>query len=184
MPPILGQDPLDALHAAAQHRWLDAAVTALLAACDPWTLALVGLALYSWLEVEVPAVLRAAVPLALGLFAGAVLGQGARSLAAMPRPAGEGQGMPPLFLLGQALGGPMLPLATFSAYSLLVYGRRAAWALLLVLAAVSARALAGPHAALELAGGGALGALLGWTFYAAGRRLDPRGPLARRLRTP
>jgi membrane-associated phospholipid phosphatase len=177
MPPLFAQDPLDALHLATQHRWLDVAVTAVAVACEPWAVALLALAFFSYLEREVPAVLKAVLPLAVALAAGGVLVLVGRATWAAPRLAGSGQG---LALLRHVLPGRQaLAVGSLVAYSLLAYGRRGAPALVLAALGAAARILAGPHWAADLSGGGLAGAALAAAAYLATARLFPDGHLAR-----
>ncbi|BDG06743.1 hypothetical protein [Anaeromyxobacter oryzae] len=178
MPPFFPQPPLDALAPGAP-RWLDVALTAVTVACEPWALALIGVAVYSWLEREVPAVLKAAAPLVAALAAGGGLAFAARFAWAAPRLAGAGEGLAPL--LHRVLpGAQVVGLGVFVAYSLLAYGRRAAPAAIgLAGLGGAARVWASPHWVSDLAGGGAAGALLGAVAYLIAVRLFPEGHLAR-----
>ncbi|HTN50762.1 MAG TPA: hypothetical protein VML50_00040 [Anaeromyxobacter sp.] len=176
MPPLYAQDPLDAIHLAGQHRWVEVALAVLAVACEPWALGLLGLALYSWLERGIAEVLKAFLPLAGCLAASAVVAVAARVLWAAPRLAGQGGGFP---LLRQALpGGQLVAIWAFAAYTLLAYGRRAGSLVALLTAVIATRTLIGPHWAAA-AGGGAAGGLLGTAAYAAALRLAPHGHLAR-----
>lgn len=177
MPPLLAQDPLDALHQAGRLAWPDVAATAVAVGCEPWALALIALALYSWLEREVPAVLKAVLPLLVALAAGQALATATRVLWTAPRLAGAGQGVAPLLRL--LLGGHAVALGTFVAYSLLGYGRRAAGVLVVAVLGGAARVWAGPHWAADLAGGGLTGAALGALAYLVALRASPGGHLAR-----
>ncbi len=176
MPPLLAQDPLDALQRSGQLGWLDVAALVVAVACEPWALAAVALALYSWLEREVPSVLKAVVPLVLALVAGEALAVAGRGAWSAPRLAGSGQGAGPLLRL--LLGGHAVALGTFVCYSLLAYGRRALAVLGLAVLGGAARAFAGPHWLADLAGGGLAGAALGAVAYFATVRLFPEGHLA------
>jgi membrane-associated phospholipid phosphatase len=176
MPPLLAQDPLDALQRSGQLGWLDVAALGVAVACEPWALAIIALALYSWLEREVPSVLKAVVPLVLALVAGEALAAAGRGAWTAPRLAGAGQGAAPLLRL--LLGGHAVALGTFVSYSLLAYGRRAATVLGLAALGVAARIWAGPHWLGDLAGGGLAGAALGAAAYLATLRIFPAGHLA------
>jgi hypothetical protein len=178
MPPLYAQDPLEALHLATQHRWLDVVLTAIAVACEPLTVAFLALALYSFLEREVSAVVEAVLPLVAALAAGVGLAAAARVAWAAPRLAESGQGMG--ILLRHVLpGGQSVALGSLVGYSLLVYGRRGAPALGLAVLGVGARVLAGPHWAANLAGGGLAGAALGAVAYLAVLRAFPDGHVAR-----
>ena len=61
MPPLLAQDPLDALQRSGTLGWQQVFALAVAVACEPWALAVIAVALYSWLERGVPAVLKARV---------------------------------------------------------------------------------------------------------------------------
>ena len=61
MPPLLAQDPLDALQRSGTLGWQQVFALAVAVACEPWALAVIAVALYSWLERGVPAVLKAAI---------------------------------------------------------------------------------------------------------------------------
>jgi membrane-associated phospholipid phosphatase len=178
MPPLYAQDPLDALELAAQHRWLDVLALVVAVACEPWALALLGLALYAWLEREVPSVLKAVLPLAAALLGGALLAAGARLAWGGPRLLGAGEA-PSTGLQHLLPSGPALALATFVTYSLLVYRRRAAAVLVLLALGVGSRVVAGPHWAADLVGGGVVGGALGAGAWAAALRVFPEGPQAR-----
>ncbi len=176
MPPLLAQDPLDALQRSGQLGWPEVAALVVAVACEPWALAAIALALYSWLEREVPSVLKAVIPLAIALVAGEALAVAGRAAWSAPRLAGSGQGAWPLLRL--LLGGHAVALGTFVCYSLLAYGRRALAVLGLAALGSAARALAGPHWLADLAGGGVAGAALGAVAYLATIRLFPAGHLA------
>lgn len=177
MPPLLSQDPLDALHLALQSRWLDVPMTVLAVACEPWALVLVALALYAWLEGEVLAVLKVVAPLAIALVVAGGLAVAAHHAGAAPRPAWAGEGA--VGVLRRLLpGGQTVAVATFAAYSLLAYGRRAAGVLGLLALGGIARAYAGPHWAADVLAGGLAGGVLGWTAHAVAVRLHPDGHLA------
>lgn len=176
MPPLLAQDPLDALQRSGPLGWQQVAALVIAVACEPWALAVIAVALYSWLERGVPAVLKAALPLAMALLAGEALAVAGRAAWSAPRLAGAGQGAAPVLRL--LLGGSAVALGTFVAYSLLVYGRRAAAVLGLAALAVAARIWAGPHWVADLGGGGLAGALLGAVAYLATLRFFPSGHLA------
>ncbi len=176
MPPLLAQDPLDALQRSGQLAWPQLAALVVAVACEPWAIAVIALALYSWLEREVPAVLKAVVPLGIALVAGEALAVAGRGAWTAPRLAGEGQGAAPLLRL--LLGGHAVALGTFVTYSLLAYGRRAAGVLGLATLAAAARIWGGPHWLADLAGGGLAGAVLGATAYLATVRIFPAGHLA------
>jgi membrane-associated phospholipid phosphatase len=177
MPPLYAQDPLSAVQ-RGPWRWVDLAAALADVGGQTWVLALLALALYAWRESEVKDVLRVFLPLAAALAAAAVLGALGRHLGAVPRPAGAGHGLAS-FLRVAFPPGHAASVAAFAAYSLLAYGRRARAALLLAIAIVAARAVAGGHWAWDLAGGIAAGAALGGTAYLAVLRAFPAGHLAR-----
>jgi hypothetical protein len=176
VPPLLAQDPLDALQRSGSLGWQQVVALVIAVACEPWALAVVAVALYSWLERGVPAVVKAAIPLAVALLVGEALSAAGRGAWMAPRLAGAGQGAAPV--LRWLLGGSAAPLGTFVTYSLLVYGRRAAAVLGLAALGIAARIWAGPHWLAELGGGGLAGALLGSAVYLATLRLFPEGHLA------
>lgn len=176
MPPLLAQDPLDALQRSGQLAWPEVVALVVAVACEPWALAVIALALYSWLEREVPAVLEAVIPLALALLAGEALAGAGRAAWTAPRLAEAGPGAAPLLRL--LLGGHAVALGTFVGYSLLAYGRRAAPVLGLAALATAGRIWAGPHWLGDLAGGGLAGAALGAAAYLTTLRLFPAGHLA------
>jgi hypothetical protein len=179
MPPFFPQPPLDALAPAGAPRWLEVALTVVTVACEPWALALLGIALYSWLEREVPAVLKAAAPLVAALAAGGGLALLARHAWTAPRLAGAGEGLGPL--LHRLLpGAPVIGVGVFVAYTLLAYGRRAAPAAVAIAAlGGAARVWASPRWAPDLVAGAFAGALLGLLAWRVTLSLFPDGHLAR-----
>jgi hypothetical protein len=179
MPPFLPQAPLDALGASGAPRWVEVALAAVAVACEPWALALLGVALYSWLEREVRGVIAAAAPLGVALLAGSGLAAAAHAAWAAPRAAGAGEGLVPV-LHGLLPGAQILALATFVAWSLLVYRWRGFPALLLAAAGVAAQAHAGPRWAPDLAAGAVGGLVLAVAAYGVTLRMVPDGHLARR----
>jgi membrane-associated phospholipid phosphatase len=177
MLPLL-HDPLSAL-AGAEWGWLDVARALVEVACEPWAVALLALAACSFLERDVRSVLAAVAPLGASLAAAAALAAAARALGGVPRPvAGAGHAVGPL-LLRAFPSAQTAAVAAFAAFAALAYGRRARPAVLAALAVGIARALGGPHWAVELAASGLAGALLGAGAHRAALRLDHRGHLAR-----
>lgn len=176
MPPVLPQDPFEAVHRAVQARWLDVPMAVLAALLDLWVLALVALALCAWLERDVRSVLRAWAPLAivLGLEALALLLL--RDLWASPRPAadsGASSGaLAPVFRHGFPAG-TVLFAATFAAYTAARHGRRGLWVLAVAPAAVVSRIYAGPGWAPEALLGLPAGGLVGVAVGVAAARLPP-----------
>jgi membrane-associated phospholipid phosphatase len=179
MPPLYSQDPLSAVERGLAWRWMDLPIALLDAASEVWVVAFLALALFAWLEREVRDVLKAFLPLAIALAAAGGLAVVARSLGAVPRPAGgTARALAPL--LGRAFpSGQMGAVAAFATYALLAYGKRARAALLLAVAVATARAFSGAHWAADLAGGGLAGAALGGLAYRAALRIAPRGHLSR-----
>lgn len=178
MPPFLANDPVAAAR-GVEAGWLAVAAAVLQVASEGWALALVALALYSWLERGVPAVVKAFLPALLAIAGAHALGGLLDALSGVPRPVGAG-GAGPLDLLRRvgAPGGPVLAVAAFAAYSLAVYRRRGAAALLLALLASGAAIATGAPWPLVLAGM-ALGAAVGLATWAVVVRAFPRGHLAR-----
>lgn len=179
MPPLYSQDPLSAVERGLAWRWMDFPIALLDAASEVWVVAFLALALFAWLEREVRDVLKAFLPLAVALAAAGVLAIVARSLGAVPRPAG-GTARALAALASRAFPtGQMGAVAAFATYALLAYGRRARAALILAAAVATARAASGGHWVADLAGGGIAGAALGALAYRAALRLSPRGHLSR-----
>jgi hypothetical protein len=174
MPPVLPQDPFEAVHRALQARWLDVPMAVLAALVDLWVLALVALALYAWMERDVPSALRAWLPLAIVLGAEALTLVLLRDLWAAPRPLGEPGPAPgaiaPLLRHGFP-SGTVLFAATFAAYTTRRYGRRGLVVAPVALAAVASRIYAGPGWAPEVLLGLPAGAALGVTARAGAARL-------------
>jgi membrane-associated phospholipid phosphatase len=181
--PPLYQDPLSAVPGA----WsLGDVFRALVeVACQAWAVALIALAVYSFLERDVKGVLKAIAPLAIALAAAGGLALAARAVGGVPRPlAGAG---PLGALLRRAFPSEQsAAVAVFATYTALVYGRRALPVVFAALAAGLARALGGPHWALDVAAGGVAGAAIAAAAYGAALRLLPRGHLAalRAARSP
>jgi membrane-associated phospholipid phosphatase len=178
MPPVLSQDPFEAVHRAVQARWLDVPMAILSALADGWVLALVALAIYAWLEPDLGAVARAYLPLAaaLAVAAGAVFAL--RTAWTAPRPAGTAAApglLDPVLRHGFP-GGQALYAATFAAYTVRRYRRGGLFALAFPLAAGVARVYAGPAWPVEIAGGFAAGTALGLSAGWAAARLAPRLP--------
>ncbi len=182
MPPLYAHDPFLALHRALQSRWLDVPMAAASVACEGWVVWLVALAALSWLEEDVRGVVRAFVPLVVALALQAALVSALKGVWLTPRP---------LDLYGPSIVRSVLPAhgpsfpsghaataALLAAYAALAYGRRAAPLWLLALAVGVSRVYVGAHFVVDVAGGWALGALLGIAAYAAVLRLAPGGHLA------
>jgi hypothetical protein len=182
MPPFLPQASLDALGASGAPRWLEVALAAVAVACEPWALVLLGLALYSWLEREVRGVVAATAPLGAALLAGSGLAGAAHAAWAAPRAAGAGEGLAPV-LHDLLPGARILALATFVAWSLVVYRWRGFPALLLGVVGVAARVHAGPRWAPDVAAGAAGGLVLAVAVSGVTARMFPEGHLARRRAT-
>jgi membrane-associated phospholipid phosphatase len=175
MPPLY-QDPLSAVPGA--WRWLDLVRALVEVPCEGWALALVALAVYSFLESEVKGVLKAFLPLGLALVAAGVAALLARKLGGVPRPL-EGAGHAVAPLLRRAFpSGQSAAVAVFATYTALVYGRRAAPVVLAAALLGLAHALGGPHWVADLAGGGALGLVLGAAACAVTLRVAPGGHVA------
>lgn len=178
MPPLYAQDPLAAVQRGLEWSWLDVPLAIAGGATDPWVVALLALALFSWLEQEVREVLASFLPLALAMALAGGAGLLAKSLGAVPRPVSGAvsDGGP---LLRLALEGANFAVAaTFAAYALLAYGRRAGASLAVALVAAGADA-AGGAGLLELAGAGVVGVALGASSHVAIVRLLPGGHVAR-----
>jgi membrane-associated phospholipid phosphatase len=173
--PPLYQDPLSAVPGA----WSLADVFRALVevACQAWAVALIAVAVYSFLERDVKGVLKAILPLAVALAAAGALSLAARALGGLPRPlAAAGQVAP---LLRRAFPSEQAAaVAVFATYTALVYGRRALPVALAAVAVGLARALGGPHWALELGAGAIAGVAIAAAAYGAALRLHPRGHLA------
>lgn len=179
MPPLYPQDPLSAVQRGDTWRWVEVPIALADVASEVWVLALVALALYAWLEREVRDVVEVFVPLAAALAAAAGIAVLARVIGAVPRLVAADEAGAAAGLLRVLGGGQAAGVAVFAAYSLLAYGRRARPALIFALVFAAARAVAGPHWALDLVAGTALGAVLAGAAFAGGLALSPRGRLAR-----
>ena len=178
MPPLYAQDPLAAVQRGLEWSWLDVPLAVAGGAADPWVVALLALALYSWLEQEVSEVLASFLPLAVAMALAVGAGLLAKSLGAVPRPVSDAVSDGGSLLRLALEGANFAVAATFAAYSLLAYGRRAGASLAVALAAAGAGA-AGGAGLLELAGAGLAGVALGASSHRAAVRLFPGGHLAR-----
>lgn len=178
MPPLYAQDPLAAVQRGLDWRWLDVPYAIAGGATEPWVVALLALALYAWLEHEVRHVLAAFLPLVLAMAVAGGLALAARALGAAPRPVGGAAAEAGTILRSSLSGANVAVAATFAAYSLLAYGRRAWVSLVVALVAAASRA-AGGAGGVDLAGGGVMGLVAGASSYAAAIRLLPGGHLAR-----
>ena len=178
MPPLY-QDPLSAVPGAGW-RWLDLARALVEVSCEGWALALIALAVYSFLEVEVKGVAKVFFPLVLALAAAGGVALLARAMGGIPRPL-EGTGNALAHVLRRAFPtGQSAAVAVFATYTALVYGRRAALAVIPAALVGVAHSLGGPHWAADLVGGAVVGIALGTAAWALALRLVPEGHVARR----
>jgi hypothetical protein len=164
MPPFLGHDPMGVARAAAEPRWLVLLLATLHVAGEPWALAVLALAVYSWLEREVRAVVARVLPLAVALAVEGGAVALARAAAAAPRPQGASGVALAIRHLFPAPN--VVAIATFAAYSLLVYRRRAVAPL--AVAAAAAFGVAGRYAPGPLAAGIATGVVLAGVAFLGG----------------
>jgi membrane-associated phospholipid phosphatase len=179
MPPAFyAHDPFLALHRALQHPWLDLPAEVLSGACEGWALALLGFAVFAWLERDLRRIGWTSLALALALAVSGAAVQRLKEAFDTPRPlAVYGPGLvrvtlEPLYQFGFP-SGHSSAVATFGAFVLLTYGRRAVWVLALVLLGGLSRVYVGAHWVSDVIGGWALGGSIGWAAHAAALRLRP-----------
>lgn len=178
IPGYYALDPFLRVHRALQHPWLDLPFAALSRACEGWALAAIAAATFLWLERDAR---RALVPLGVfwvALAASGGLVQQLKELFATPRPLAVfgpervRVSLEPLLTLGFP-SGHSSAVATFATFTALAYGRRAAWVWVFMLLGGLSRIYVGAHWGLDVAGGWALGALLGSGAYLLARRAWP-----------